>query len=70
MEALGRASYFPFLPFFAFLSFAFLSLATAVSFEQVDGAEGRTSVGHPPPGALWLQRGVDASGRLGSCRRS
>ena len=39
--------YLPFLPFLS--GFAFLSLATLVSFEQVDAAQARASVGHPWP---------------------
>jgi len=49
-EAIGGCydgGYLPFLPFLS--GFAFLSLATLVSFEQVDAAQARASVGHPWP---------------------
>jgi hypothetical protein len=59
--SLRGAGYLPFLPFLS--GFAFLSLAMLVSFEQVDAAQARASVGHLWPHAQGAPRhrgGIDA----------
>ena len=67
--SLRRARYLPFLP--AFLSgFAFLSLTTAVSFEQVDGAQASAAAGPPRPSAAGAPGLRQALARVGHAPRA